>query len=376
MKKDQFNYTLSDSQATVVEPIEPGEFDFEAYMEYEQNLLNSCSSFWKGDSGVLVYRRMRVGEVFSYGCRDMQKSLEYQLGALEKSKSFKADVPNFLEPWYGIGTIASAWDMDYIWNEGQAPAVHATFNTIQEALEYNYKPVNQTNIGKYTLEMIHFFLDKTKGRLPMSFCDIQSPFNIAPNVVDSSNFLMDMFMNPDGVLKFLDVLADLLIDFTKEQQKIIGDSLVKPGHGFASSKVFEGFGMSDDNIMMVAEEQYTDYAAPSFEKTGNVFDGAVFHSCGNYSNKLQAVKSINNLKMLDAAFSQETDPDPNPPEPFVEAFKNSGIVLNARIVGDLETIENKVKTLWKPGMKLIVVTYCKTPEEQEKAYDLIHEICK
>ncbi len=36
----------------------------------------------------------------------MKKSLEWQLGALKKSMEYKADIPNFLEPWYGIGTIA------------------------------------------------------------------------------------------------------------------------------------------------------------------------------------------------------------------------------------------------------------------------------
>jgi len=80
--------------------------------------------------------------------------------------------------------------------------------------------------------------------------------------------------------------------------------------------------------------------------------------------------------MVDAAFSKTTDPDPNPHEDFANSFANTGIVVNARIVGGLDVIEEKVRKLWWPGMKLIVVTYCKTPEEQEKAYQLIHEICK
>ena len=80
--------------------------------------------------------------------------------------------------------------------------------------------------------------------------------------------------------------------------------------------------------------------------------------------------------MVDAAFSAETDPSPSLAAEFSEGFSNTGIVVNARIVGDLQTIEETVNQLWEPGMKLIVVTFCKTPEEQEKAYNLIHEICK
>jgi hypothetical protein len=44
------------------------------------------------------------------------------------------------------------------------------------------------------------------------------------------------------------------------------------------------------------------------------------------------------------------DPDPNDPEPFASGFSHTGIVLNARIVGNLET--------------------------RIEAYDMIHEICQ
>ena len=82
----------------------------------------------------------------------------------------------------------------------------------------------------------------------------------------------------------------------------IRDALVKPGHGFASSQAF---------------------------------GGPVFHSCGNYSVKSDMLQKIKGLKMADAAFTAETDPDPNPAAPFVESLKNTGIILNARSVGIL-----------------------------------------
>lgn len=374
MKK--FNTELSDSQASVVEPVAPNEFQYNEYQSYEESLLGGCDKFWKAKSGVMVYRRMRVAEVFSFGCRDMKKSLEWQLGALAKSMSFKTDIPNFLEPWYGIGTTASAFDIDYTWNKGQSPAILPKFRSINEALDYPVRKVSDTEIGKHTLNMIEYFLDKTGGRLPMSYCDIQSPFNVAPNVADSTAFFTDMYMQPERVMAFLDLLADLIIDFTRKQQDMIKDALVSPGHSFASSRKFGGFGMSEDNIIMIDSDLYADLIAPSFEYIGDIFGGSVLHSCGDYSNKLDAVKRIRNLKMMDAAFSEETDPDPNPPEAFRDAFANSGIVVNARIVGDLKTIEEKVNKLWAPGMKLVVVTFCQTSEEQEKAYELVHEICQ
>jgi len=376
MTTKSFDTSKSDAQASIVEPVKASDFCFDAYSEYEKMLSEKCNDFVKASSGVLVYRRMRVAEVFSYGCRDMKQSLEWQLGALKKSMNYKADVPNFLEPWYGIGTVASAFDIDYIWNPGQAPATHAKFETIEEALAYDAKPIKDTPVGRHTLNMIEYFLEQTNGMLPMSFSDIQSPFNNATNVVNTSNFLISMIMDPENVMKFLDRLADLTIEFYSEQAKLIGDVLAKPGHGFASSRHFSGFGMSDDNIVMVDSDSYQNYILPSFEKVGKAFGGPVLHSCGNYSDKTDLFSKIDSLKMVDAAFTPETDPSPNPAEPFSKALTDTGIILNARMVGNPETLKETYSELWNNQMKIIAVTYSETPEEQQQAYDLIHRISR
>jgi len=375
-KDDKFETGLADSQATPVESMKPDQFDIAAYEDYEQQLLERCSDFWQSDSGILVYRRMRVAEVFSFDSRDMRKSLEWQLGALTQSVKYKADVPNFLEPWYGIGTIASAFGKDYAWHPGQAPAITGKFSTLKEALEYDYSPVHQTPIGKHTLEMIEYFLDKTGGRIPMSFCDMQSPLNIAENIVDINSLMTDFLLDPDSLKQLFAIITELMIDFNRRQKELIGNALVSPGHGFASARSFEGLGMSDDIFIMLSDDLYQDIAMPCFERTASALGSAAFHSCGNWSHKIDLVKKIKGLKMIDAAFSKATDPDANPVEPFATAFDNSGIVVNARIVGLHDTVEEKVKKLWRPGMKLILVTYCKTPAEQEQIYNRIHEICK
>jgi hypothetical protein len=371
----KFNITKRDSQATEVEPVLPENFDFESYSAYEAALLKKTEAFWKAESGVAVYRRMRAAEVFSDGSRDMKRSLELQLGCLEKSMTFKADIPNFLEPWYGIGVFASSYGIEYVWNEGQAPASHYRFETLAEALQYEPQAIAQTGIGKHTLEMIDYFMNRTKGKLPLCFTDSQSPLNTSTLIVNTSDIMMNLLLDPDSVKMFLDTLAGLMIDFVAEQKKIIGDCLVNPGHGFASARNFDGYGQSDDNIVMLSNESYLECAVPSFEKVGLAYGGPVLHSCGDWSNKLPVINSIKGLQMVDAAFSIETDPNPNPALPFAETLAETGTVLNARIVGNLDVIEKTVGELWRKGMKLIIVTYCPTPEEQERAYEIIHEIC-
>lgn len=371
--KAKFDISLSDSQATEVQPIKIDAFDFSKYKAYADELDEKCKTFWDSDSGVMVYRRMRVGECFSYGCRDMKNSLELQLGALKASMQYRADVPNFLEPWYGIGTIASAFGGEYIWHPGNAPALKPKFSSLQEILDYEPTPVAKTTIGKHTLEMIAYFMDKSRGEIPISLTDTQSPLNMIGHLYPIDNFFMDMIMSPDLVIQLLDKLADLSIEFNKEQLKLTGDGLVGPGHGFASSRMWTGLGMSDDNAIMISPQQYLDIAVPSVKKICDKLGGVAFHSCGRWEQWIDSVLSIEGILMADGAFSEETDPDPNTNIEKFHKFASSGIILHTRIVGGLDLIEEKVKRLWVPGMKLIVVTYCKTPEEQEKAYTLIHK---
>lgn len=133
--------------------------------------------------------------------------------------------------------------------------------------------------------------------------------------------------------------------------------------------------MSDNNALMVSPGQYLEFAAPAVEHLGKSFGGSALHSCGDWSDKVEVIKRIQGLRMVDGAFSAATDPSPNPPEPFAESFANTGIVVNARIVGSPEIVAESVRRLWKPGMKLIAVTYCQSPEEQAEAYDRVHKIC-
>ena len=370
----KFDTSIRDSQATTIIPIAPEKFDLQAYVDYEQSLLERNKEFVRNNSGIQVYRRVRADGVFFDGCRDRETSLALQLGALKYSMAFQADIANFLEPWYGIGYIASCFGGEYIWTPNQAPSVQPMFECCEDILNAGFKPIAQTPVGRENLNMIEYFLDKTKGELPMSFSDLQSPLNMLSYLLSMNDLFMDVVEDPDSVQKAAELVTDLLIDYMKIQQDMIGDALAKPGHGFASSRAFKGAGLSDDISLMLSADDYSDLFQPSFEKIGAAFGGAVYHSCGNWKRKIDMVKGFSGITTVDGAFSAETDPSPNDPADFADAFAGTGIVVNARAVGNADDAYNAFSKLWRPNQKMIAVTYCRTPEEQAELYRRLHQL--
>ena len=367
-----FQYDKRDSQGTRVTPVSCEAFDFVRYAEYEESLKERQKEFLEADEGILVYRRVRADGVFYDKCRDWKESLELQLGALQKSLEYQADIANFLEPWYGIGYIAGCFGGEYEFLDGQAPAVRPMFHSTEELLAAAPEKIENTPAGRQILEMTEYFMDRTKGKLPVSLTDVQSPINMLSYLLPITDLFMEVYDDPDGVKEAAMLSAKLLAEFLNKQKAIIGDALASPGHGFASSRLFRGIGLSDDNSIMVAEEDYKELFQPADEWLGERFGGTGFHSCGNWEQKISMVKQMKGIFMADGAFTIQTDPSPNNPDAFGEQFADSGIILNARAVG--ADAESTFERLYRKGLKLIAVTYCETAEEQEALYRKLHEM--
>ena len=371
----KFDYTKADAMAMPVSPMEPADFDVARYEAFAAEADSRYAEFLRKKEGVAIWQRVRVGEVFRDACRDKEKSLRWQLGGLNRAMEYLTDAPAYLEPWYGIGTAASAFGADYEWLPGQSPAVKPLYQSVSEMPPLVPRPVADVPILRYTLETIEYFLEQTQGRVPMSWCDIQSPINVVGGLVDISQFMLSLHDDPDRTKAILAVLADEVIRFTRIQSELIGRQLARPGHGFASARTGKGIGLSTDNLIMVSPAMYTEFCGEHSAHIGDAFGGTAIHSCGNWGRWLPAVKKIGNLMMVDGAFSPQTDPAYNHCEEFRDLLAGTGVILHVRIVGDPEEVLSRVKRLWKPGVKLIVTTHVQDPKAQHQLYRDIHRMC-
>ena len=375
MPSKKFDFTSKDPMAMPVTPVEPKDFDFARYEAWAAGCDERYAEFLRSDEGVMVWQRVRAGEIFRDACRDMKISLRWQLGALSKSVDFASDAPTYLEPWYGIGTIASAFGAEYTWHPGQAPATEPVFDSAADVLELVPRRFEDVPILGYTRQMIEYFLDQTRGRLPLSWCDIQGPINVAGGLVDLNQLLIGFYDRPDHIKKILSIITATIITYYQQQANLIGDSLARPGHGFASSRRGMGMGLSTDNLVLISPDMYTEFCSEDFGRIGQTFGGVGIHSCGNWSKWLEAVQKTPHLLIIDGAFSPETDPAYNNCEQFRDALVGTGIILHARIVGEPDVVMSRLKRLWKPGIRLVVVTHVQEPAAQQQLYRDIHAYC-
>jgi hypothetical protein len=176
------------------------------------------------------------------------------------------------------------------------------------------------------------------------------------------------------VREILSAVTEVVIRFTQQQSELIGQRLARPGHGFASSRTGRGIGLSTDNLVMISPRMYEKFCVADNIKIGAAFGGVAIHSCGDYARWLPALKKIDNLLIVDAAFSPQTDPDPNTPETFRDAFVNTSVIVHARLVGEPDEVLALAKRLWTPGLKLIVVTYVPEADAQRQLYRDLHAL--
>ena len=211
---------------------------------------------------------------------------------------------------YKVFEFLESTGADYVWLDGQAPAVANRFESVEEALACDPVPIHTTQIGRDQLAYIEYFLDRTGGKLPLSFGDIQSPLNIVSEIMPTAALFEDMVEDPEGYIALARRAGGLLRDFLLKQRELIGPALALPGHGFASSRAMTGLGASDDTSIMISNAMFDELEAGPLSELCAPFGGAFYHSCGNWEKKLPSVLRVPGLLGADGAFSSETDPSP------------------------------------------------------------------
>ena len=171
----------------------------------------------------------------------------------------------------------------------------------------------------------------------------ENPLNVATELVDTSGFFTGFVEGAEAIRRILAALTDEVIRFTEEQSRRIGDRLVRPGHGFASARAGRGIGLSTDNLVMISPRAYRQFCVENDARIGAAFGGTAIHSCGDWARLDRSSQGESAVDRGGCLVHPRTDPNTNDAAAFRAAFAGTGIVVQARMVGDPDEVLARVQ---------------------------------
>jgi hypothetical protein len=274
----------------------------------------------------------------------------------------------YLEPWIGTGAYASAFGCEYKWREDNAPDVYYRFHTIDQVRGLEYPDYRRSSVLQMVLECIDILKERTFGKIPICLTDTQSPFDTASLILDAAEFMTACLTEEETADLLLRHVTDLIIEFSRVQQARIGDGLVaKPGHIMPATAGGHGISLSDDNLSFCSSRFNQQFALPYDREIALALGGVALHSCGAWTSTMSTLRALDGIFIVDCAVSPDCDPNPNHPARVREALKGSGILLKARVGGDIDKALEIVEELFDPSIRICVeINY--TAEAAEANY--------
>ncbi len=286
-----------------------------------------------------------IDQICANNLNYMKETLEFE---------FTDDIP-FMEPWIGVGVYANALGCDYRWRENDPPHPDYLYHKIEELKGLTIPDWQTAPVINMVLDCIDALKERTNGEIPISLTDTQSPFDTATLVLDASEFFVACYTEPEIVHNLMQIITDIVIEFSKTQLERIGEHLCpRPGHIMVSKISGPGISISDDNLAISSRKINKQISFPYNQQISTAFGGLSIHSCGNWSHTMKLLDQIDNVTMIDCAVNLEQDPTPNDPAEVRDAMRGKGIITKVRTSSKLEEAISDIEKIADPAIPLIV----------------------
>ena len=286
------------------------------------------------------------------------------------------DVPSdhlpVLEPWFGTGVYASMYGCPYVWRDGEAPAVHYKYHSLDEVRNLKKPRWEDSEIVRLVLDTIRYFKSKSGDALPIVWTDTQSASDTATLVLDATEVFANCLLEPETVARFMGDINQLIIEFSRAQAELIGDALLMPGHIMLSSAGFRGISVSDDNLAVASPAVNRRFNLALDEEIGRAMGGVAIHSCGIWAHLMPMLAEVvPSCVAIDCAIDKTEDPCPNKPEAVRDAMAGSPVVVHVRLTGETTAMLECVKRVFHPKLKLIVhPAFIDVPTAEQNYHEL------
>ena len=304
-------------------------------------------------------------------CSDRNRFLAMNLWGMAESAKWKSDaVFPHLQPWYGVGIMATAFGAEYMWSGNSAPQTHPIFKSIDEIKDIEAPEVGKKGPMKEVLDRIAWYREVTNDQLPISLTDTQSPCDTASLLVETNEFFMNINLEYDKLAPLFKAITKVIIDFSDMQLEAIGANASMPGHQMLCHSLLKGISLSDDNMTMLSPKTYEETVVPYINMISEHFGGVAVHSCGRVAHCTPALKTVVGLQQVEHAVccvTKDSDPDPNEPGSLAESYRGTDVILKVRLnKAEVELLDQLIY----PDLKcVLVITGVESQKESEQVYD-------
>lgn len=284
---------------------------------------------------------------------DRVLSLQHQLDALAMYFGLNSDfLFSYLEPWHGVGVYANIFGCPVNWYDFDAPQTLPIVHSIDQLKNIRRPNILDAELPRMVLETIDYFRDVIRDQLDIVLTDTQSPNDSASLIISTNEFFIANLDGIEQLSPFMEMLTDVIIEFSEMQFNAMGKTGVRPGHIMLSAPGLFGISVSDDNMAVISSRAYKNAALPFNSRLGEHFGGISVHTCGDFRQNYETVKLIKNLTMIDCHVSG-ADPQPNDPRKVAEAFAGTGIILKVSIGREAKYWDD-LDYLIRPDLKVIL----------------------
>ncbi len=323
------------------------------YLEYQARLLPRLAAFASGEQPYLVVQVAPSG--LWANCNSVESVVEENFACLERQLQLGSDWLPYLEPWMGTGVYANAFGCEYVWRDGESPAVHYRYHSLEEIAETPEPDIAISPVMASVLEIIARFRELTDDQVPIGLTDTQSANDTATLILDAAELMAGCYVEPEAVHRFLSRINALIAEFSRQQIEAIGTAPVaRPGHIAVSDSSWQGIAISDDNLAVVSEPIGREFCLKYDRELADAFGGLAIHSCGRWQHLMPYMAQMRNIVQVDCPIHLDADPTPNDPEAVRDAFAGSGIPVKVRGPIDVQSWLDILPRIARSDLRLIV----------------------
>ncbi|MEM4169757.1 MAG: uroporphyrinogen decarboxylase family protein, partial [Thermoproteota archaeon] len=214
---------------------------------------------------------------------DKDKMLLSQLASVYSHAILQDDGMPCVRANYGVGIIPSGFGSDVIIqpDSDQMPWVkEPVLKKDPPDLGELKDPRSRQSLMTRVIETEEYFVKKLDGTgIRVYLCDTQGPLDIA-YLLRGPKLLSDFYRRPDFAIELLKRVAEVYVEFSVEQKKIVGEPLNQGVHGSPNVWMDNGgVRLCEDVAVMMNPAQYRKFCTPVNEFSVRLFGGAMGHFC-------------------------------------------------------------------------------------------------